>query len=97
MDYLPISNVKADLHIINAVHIPSLVKIHWYLVKLSSRNENTDMSQADNSVKNWRNLPISNPKTDLYNISAPTKFVESPLTFTKVIIWKWKFEQILGR
>ena len=24
------------------MHIPSLVKIHWYLLKLSSRNENTD-------------------------------------------------------
>ena len=33
-----------------SMHIPSLVKIHWYLLKLSSRNENTDISQADNSI-----------------------------------------------
>ena len=80
IDYLPISNLKADLHNINAMHIPSLVKIHWYVLKLSSRNENTD------SVKNWRNLPISNPKPDLHNINADTKFDENPLTFTQVII-----------
>ena len=46
---------------IMSMHIPSLVKIHWYLLKLSSRNENTDVLQADNSVKNWWNLPITKP------------------------------------
>ena len=49
------------------MHTPSLVKIHWCLVKLSSGNEKMGMSRADNSVKNWRNLPISNPKPDLHN------------------------------
>ena len=32
------------------------------------------MSWADNSVKIWRNLPISNPKPDIYNINAHNKF-----------------------
>ena len=45
------------------------------------------MSRADNSVKN---LPISNPKPDLHNINAHTKFGENPLMFTQVIIWKRK-------
>ena len=36
------------------------------------------------SVKNWRNLPINNPKPDLHNISAYTEFVENPWTFTKL-------------
>ena len=31
-----------------SMHTPSLVKIHWHLIKLLSRNENTDMSRADN-------------------------------------------------
>ena len=31
-------------------------------------------SRADNSVKHWLNLPISNPKPDLLNINACTKF-----------------------
>ena len=44
------------------------------------------MSQADNSVKNWRNLPNSNPKPNLHNINAHTKFCENPLMFTQVII-----------
>ena len=97
MDNLPISNLEADLHKINAMHILSLVKIYWYLLKLSSRNENTDMSRAYNSVKNWQNLPISNPKPDLYNINPNTKFGENPLTFTSVIIRKWNFGHIAGR
>ena len=46
--------------------------------------------QADNSVKNWRNLPIINPKPDLHNINAHTKFGENPLMFTQVIIRKQK-------
>ena len=37
------------------------------------------MPQADNSVKNWLNLPISNPKPDLYSSNAHTKFGVSPL------------------
>ena len=48
------------------------------------------VSQADNFHKNWRNMPISNPKPDLYNINAHTKFGENPLMFTQVIIRKRK-------
>ena len=34
-------------------------------------------------------LPNSNPKPDLHNINAHTKFGrENPLMFTQVIIWK---------
>ena len=55
------------------MHIPTVVKIHWYLLKLSSGNENTDLSRTANSVKNLQNLPISNPKPDLPSINAYTK------------------------
>ena len=48
------------------------------------------VSRADNSIKNRRNLPISNHKPDLHNINAHTKFGENPLTFTQVIIRKRK-------
>ena len=74
------------------MHIASLMKIPCYLLKLSSRNENIGVSRADNSVKNGRNLPISNPKPDLHNINAHTKFGENPLMFTQVIIWKRKMD-----
>ena len=40
------------------------------------------VSQADNSVKIGRNLPISNPKPDLLNVNAYSKFDENPLLFT---------------
>ena len=50
------------------------------------------VSQADNSVKIWRNLPISNPKPDLHNINEQTKFGENPLMFTQVIIRKRKMD-----
>ena len=43
------------------------------------------MLWADNSFKHWRKLPISNPKPDLLNINACTKFGQNPLTFTQVI------------
>ena len=46
--------------------------------------------RADNSVKIWRNLPISIPKSDIHNINAHTKFGENPLKFTQVIIQKQK-------
>ena len=75
-----------------SMHIPSLVKIHWCLLKLSSRNENMGGSLADNSVKNWQNLPSSNPKPDLHNIKTHTKFEENPLMFTQVIIQKGKMD-----
>ena len=68
------------------MHIASLVKIPCYLLKLQSGNENMGVSGADNSVKNWRNLPISNHKPDLHNINAHTKFGENPLLFTQVIV-----------
>ena len=59
----------------------------------------TDVSRADNFVKNWLNLnlPISNPKPDLKNINAHTKFGENPLIFTKVIVRKWKYWPVAGR
>ena len=46
--------------------------------------------RADNSVKVWRNLPISNLKPDLHNIIAQTKFHANPSMFTQVIIRKRK-------
>ena len=48
------------------------------------------MSWADNSVKIWWNVPISNPKLDLHNINAHPKFHENPLKFAQVIIQKKK-------
>ena len=63
------------------MHVASLIKIPCYLLNLSSGNENMGVSRADNSGKNGRNLPISNPKPDLYNINAHTKFGENPLMF----------------
>ena len=78
------------------MHIPSLVKIHWRLLKLSSRNENMGVSGADNSVKIWQNLPISNPTPDLHNIKAHTKFGENPLMFTRYHP-ETKYERTDGR
>ena len=60
-------------------------------IYLSSRNENTDLTRADNTVKNWLNLPTNNPKPDLHNINAHTKFGDNPLTFTQVIVRKRKY------
>ena len=37
-----------------SMHIPSLVKTHWCLFKLSSGNENMGASRADNSITIWQ-------------------------------------------
>ena len=78
-----------------SMHIASLDKIPCYLLKLSSGNDNMGMSWADNSVKIWRNLPISNPKPDLYNINAHTKFGENPWCLLKLSSRneKWTIER----
>ena len=44
------------------------------------------MSWADNIVKNWQNLPMSNPDPDIHNINAHIKFGEDPLRFTEGIV-----------
>ena len=56
-----------------------------------------DMSRADNSVNILRNLPISNPKPDLLNVNAYSRFDENPLLFIQVIIRKRKYGRVLGR
>ena len=50
------------------------------------------VSRADNAVNILRNLPISNPKPDLLNVNAYSKFgenpllCENPLLFTQFIV-----------
>ena len=61
-----------------------LVKIHWYLLSYLLK-EKYDVSRADNFVKNWRNMTIGDPKLDLHNTNAHTKFGENPFIFTQVI------------
>ena len=73
-----------------SMHIARLMKIPCYLLKLSAGNKNMGMSRADNSIKIWRNLPISNPKPDLLNVNVYSKFGENPLLFTQVMVWKRK-------
>ena len=80
-----------------SMHIANLVKIPCYLLKLSPGNENMGVSRADYSVNIWRNLPISNPKPDLVNVNAYSKFGENPLLFTQVMVQKRKYGRILGR
>ena len=79
------------------MHIASLVKIPCYLLQLLSGNENMGVSRADNSVKIWRNLPISNPKPDLLNVNAYSKFSENLLLFTEVIVRKRKYGRVSGK
>ena len=59
---------------LRSIHIASLVKIPCYLLKLSSGNEIMGKSQADNSVKSRRNLPISNFIPYLLNVNIYSKF-----------------------
>ena len=60
--------------LIISMHIASLVKRPCYLLKYSSGNETMGVSRADNSVQISQNLLISNPKPDLLNVNAYSKF-----------------------
>ena len=55
------------------------------------------MEVADNSVNISQNLPISNPKPDLLNVNAYTKFGENPLLFTQAFVQKRKYGRVSGR
>ena len=55
------------------------------------------VSRADNSVNILRNLPISNPKPDLLNVNAYSKFGENPLLLTQVIARKRKHGRVSRR
>ena len=78
------------------MHISNLVKIHWDLLVIVLK-VHMDVLRADDSVKNGRNSTISNPKADVHNINAYTKFGENPLILTKVIVQKWKYGHVAGR
>ena len=79
--------------IIKPMHISSLMKTDRYLLMFLSETK-IWMCGRKITVKNWWNLPISNPKPDLHNINAKTKFSDNPLLFTEVIflitVKKWQ-------
>ena len=84
---LPISNPKSDLLNVNAYSKfgeNALLFTRGY----SPETKKWACLGQITPVKNRRNLPINNPKPDLHNINAHTKFGENPLTFTQVIIRK---------
>ena len=72
------------------MHIPSLVKIHRRLLKLSSGNENMGVYLADNSVKIWQICPLAIPnQISIISMHIPN-LVKIHLMFTQVIIRKRK-------
>ena len=81
----------------NQISTMAMVKIHWYVLKLSSGNKTTDVSMAVNYVKHWWNEPTNNPIPDLYNINAHTKIGENPLKFTRVIVRNKKNQTYRGQ
>ena len=72
------------------MHILSLVKHNIDIYSLLFGNENMDVSRAENCQK-LMNFRTSNPKPNLHNIHAHTKFGENPLTLTEVIVRKRKY------
>ena len=69
------------------IYIASLVKIPCYLLKLSSRNENMGVSWADNSIKIWRTLPISNPNQISLMSMHIASLVKIPCYLLKLLSW----------
>ena len=69
------------------MHVPSFTNIHWYLLKFTTGNKNTDVWWEDNSVRNWQNLSICNPKPDLPNFNAHSTFGEYTTHHPQKTIW----------
>ena len=92
-DYIPV--YKISIQYTNPLK-RYLLKIPCYLLVIV-RKQKYGVSRADNSVKFWRNLPISNPKPDLLNVNAYSKFGYNPLLFTQVIVRKQKYGGVSGR
>ena len=62
------------------------------MIKIKTLNNNIPplYCGGQKTVKNWQNLPTSNPKQD-HNINAHTKFGKNPFIFTQVIVRKQKY------
>ena len=60
-----------------SMHILSLVKIYWYLLKLSSRSENMDLSRADNSgqtLSSWDFLLTCRYRGNIHISGPPSRW-----------------------
>ena len=55
------------------------------------------MLPADNSCKNWWNLPMRKSKADLHNMNVHIKFGENTLRFIQVIVLKVKIWMYCGQ
>ena len=80
-----------------SIHIASLLKSIFIYSSYRPETKKMGVSRADNFVKIWRNLPISNPKPDLLDGNAYSKFGENPLLFTQVIVRKRKYGRVSVR
>ena len=93
--------VKIDKIYPNQIFTISMHTSVWWIsinvYSSSSGNEKSDVLRTDNSVKDWRNLLISNPQPDLHSINTHTTFGEISLTFAQVIIRKRKWWRTDGR
>ena len=65
------NNPKADLDNINAYSWLKGFLIYW---SYHPEIKNMDVSRADNSVKIWWNLAISNSKPDFLTVNTYSKF-----------------------
>ena len=70
------------------MHKQSSVEIHWYLLKLSSRNKNKALSWGDNCQKLMKFAHF---------ISIPNQISENLLKFIQVIVQKQKYGRTDGR
>ena len=68
-----------------SMHLQNLVKIHSFILKILGGNEILMSFKGQNSVLNWRNLTLKNPKLDVVNINAYPKFGQNPFIHSQDI------------
>ena len=57
-----------------SLHIPNLVKLYQFVLKIMSENEKVKSIMGHNSVTNLRKMTNNNPNLHLVNINGHTKF-----------------------
>ena len=81
------------------MHVQNFVKFHSFILKILIGNEILTSFKGHNSVLNWRQLALNNPKLDVVNINASAKFGQNPFLHSQDIEqkrnseiiqqWKW--------
>ena len=68
-----------------SIHMPNLVKIHYFILKILSGNKILISLKGRYSVTNYQKWMLDNLKLDVVNTNASAKFGHNPYIYTQEI------------